>query len=439
MVHPVEFFSPAPAVFLSPAPVVGVSCTRASGVRIASASCGFFCTRASSVTSSGASREVSCTRASGVSIASNQLRSTSHPRQLDTVIQGLFVEVLKVLVFSLDSTHQRLVEIMELFTVYAQVRVQQFGVELLAVVEVFRAGESGSQILLGDHFQMFPVVADRPLVGLDQMDSCAVCGFLLVTIHLALYFLFLSSGPRCSASWLVWIRMTVVVFTGDAAFALCFLRCRQAQMLTIMAGVLQRTRTCGWFYWLRCKTHDPTRSSVSLGWCQTTYHARTMSPDSLRLCTEDADIRMKCLGEIIQGAITQEAWLRAQVSVKKGGFDIRDSVIHSPAAFLPSSSRTAALCNTLWDAHNDTPDPEWTLQGHSPARRRSMAPRRQRHVPRASCPACVQVPGGRSCRPRQVRILGTRFESAAPYFCTSVRTFSCDSPDSSAELRLWTL
>ena len=37
---------------------------------------------------------------------------------------------------------------MELFT------VQQFGVELLAVVEVFRAGESGSRIFLGDDFQI---------------------------------------------------------------------------------------------------------------------------------------------------------------------------------------------------------------------------------------------------------------------------------------------
>ena len=32
---------------------------------------------------------------------------------------------------------------------------------------------------------------------------------LLVTMHLALFFLFLSSGPRCSASWPVWTRMTV--------------------------------------------------------------------------------------------------------------------------------------------------------------------------------------------------------------------------------------
>ena len=43
---------------------------------------------------------------------------------------------------------------MELFTVYAQVRVRQFGVELLAVVEVFRARESSSRIFLGDDFQI---------------------------------------------------------------------------------------------------------------------------------------------------------------------------------------------------------------------------------------------------------------------------------------------
>ena len=52
-----------------------------------------------------------------------------------------------------------------------------------------------------------------------------------------------------------------------------------------------------------------------------------------------------CLGGIIQASITEEAWLPAQVSTKKGGFGI-----------LASSSSTAALCNSLWYAYNDTHD-----------------------------------------------------------------------------------
>ena len=66
----------------------------------------------------------------------------------------------------------------------------------------------------------------------------------------------------------------------------------------------------------------------------------------------------KCLGEIIQLANTQESWLCAQVCIKKGGLGIRDTGLHSLAAFLASSSSTASLCNSLWAEYNDTHDPD---------------------------------------------------------------------------------
>ena len=73
-----------------------------------------------------------------------------------------------------------------------------------------------------------------------------------------------------------------------------------------------------------------------LGWCLTSYHARTLPPDSLHLSAQ------QCLGGIIQAAIIREARLRAQVSIKTGGFGIRDLVLHASAAFLASSTSTGS-------------------------------------------------------------------------------------------------
>ena len=84
-----------------------------------------------------------------------------------------------------------------------------------------------------------------------------------------------------------------------------------------------------------------------LGWCQISHpHDASGHPPPLH--PEDADL--------------PEAWRRAQVSIKKGGFCIRDSVLHSLAAFLASSSSTAALCNRRLDA-DDTPDPAVDVAG----------------------------------------------------------------------------
>ena len=80
---------------------------------------------------------------------------------------------------------------------------------------------------------------------------------------------------------------------------------------------------------------------------------------------------------------------RAQVSIKKGGFGIRDLVLHSPAAFLASSSSTAALCNSLCDSHNATPDPRcgcrWSTVStpHGTQTAQSTAT--------AFCPTCVTL------------------------------------------------
>ena len=50
---------------------------------------------------------------------------------------------------------------------------------------------------------------------------------------------------------------------------------------------------------------------------------------------------MKCLRGIIQVPIIDEKRLCAQVSIKRGGFGIRDPVLRSPAASLYSSFATA--------------------------------------------------------------------------------------------------
>ena len=102
------------------------------------------------------------------------------------------------------------------------------------------------------------------------------------------------------------------------------------------------------------ETPDPTRPPpisshcnrappFRLGWCQISYHARPMLPDSPS-------------SEASWCAITLEARLCAQASIKKGGFG--DPMLHFPAAFLATSSSTAALCNSLWT------HPMWTPPRH---------------------------------------------------------------------------
>ena len=289
MVHRVEFFSPAPAVFLAPAPVVGSIASAPALVLSPAVVVEYFapsprcpicqcqlwillhprqqCHKHQRQWWSFMHPRQRCP------LRSRQLWSTYHPhprvyfpfqwwsllhprqpcpkrrRQVwstsllcrpcftqvlkdflqDTVQQRFLEQIITLmLVFSRDDAHQRLVEvIMELFTVYAQVRVQQFEVELLAVVEVFRARESDSRIFLGDDFQKVLVVADRPLVGVDQSDSYAVCGFCWRrstsrcifpslssgpdALHHGQYVPSLPSGPRCWASRPVWNRRTVML------------------------------------------------------------------------------------------------------------------------------------------------------------------------------------------------------------------------------------
>ena len=71
-----------------------------------------------------------------------------------------------------------------------------------------------------------------------------------------------------------------------------------------------------------------------------------MVPDSLVLCTEQMQASLKrCLGGILAATLSNDTWLRARVSVKKGGFGIRDPVLHSPAAFVSSITSTEVLCH----------------------------------------------------------------------------------------------
>ena len=114
------------------------------------------------------------------------------------------------------------------------------------------------------------------MVGKDQKDSSALVFFLavtctmlvwLVTMHLALCSLLASPGPRCAASWPIWTRRTFSScarrhswqghvhswFYWLRCSSRCFLRCRQAQMLGIWAGMEQiHSYAVGWFCLSRC-------------------------------------------------------------------------------------------------------------------------------------------------------------------------------------------
>ena len=68
---------------------------------------------------------------------------------------------------------------------------------------------------------------------------------------------------------------------------------------------------------------------------QTSYHARTITLDSLLLCAKKCRPPSKnCFGGIIQVAITQEAWLRAQASVQKKTVSASEILFATPGSLL---------------------------------------------------------------------------------------------------------
>ena len=128
---------------------------------------------------------------------------------------------------------------------------------------------------------MFPSFVDWPemlgiMAGMYQKDSSALVFVLavafttlvwLVTMHLALCSLLASPGPGCAASWPIWTRRTVLFVHSSSFLAVacaqlvfwlrcssrCFLRCRQAQMLGILADMEQiDSYAVGWFCLSRC-------------------------------------------------------------------------------------------------------------------------------------------------------------------------------------------
>ena len=111
----------------------------------------------------------------------------------------------------------------------------------------------------GTSCAVFLSVVCRPemlgiMASLDQKDSYVLGWFLLVTVHLALCSFQSFAGQRCSASWPVWTRRTVMClagFTGDGTSCAVFFSvvCRP-EMLGIMAGLDQKdSYVLGWFYW----------------------------------------------------------------------------------------------------------------------------------------------------------------------------------------------
>ena len=118
---------------------------------------------------------------------------------------------------------------------------------------------------------MFPSGAKpkmlRILAGMDKKDRCS--GIYKAGIDGDNAVLFPGrQAPGCSSSWPIWTRRTVrfvrscvnpgsgmctAGFTGYAAPRAVFLRCRQAQMLGILAGMEQiDSYAAGWFCLSRC-------------------------------------------------------------------------------------------------------------------------------------------------------------------------------------------
>ena len=103
------------------------------------------------------------------------------------------------------------------------------------------------------------------------------------------------------------------------------------------------------------QTHDPTRPPPIPGHSShpSSFQSRLV-PDQPS-CPHDAApastfVLNGCrLGGLIQVPITEGAWLQAQASIP---------VLHSPAAFLASSS--SSHCNNLWSEYKDTHDPDVT-------------------------------------------------------------------------------
>ena len=89
-----------------------------------------------------------------------------------------------------------------------------------------------------------------------------------------------------------------------------------------------------------------------------------MVPDSLVLCTEQMQASLKrCLGGILAATLSNDTWLRARVSVKKGGFGIRDPVLHSPAAFVELHHQHRSPLPQLWPSHRATCEPDVASSG----------------------------------------------------------------------------
>ena len=114
------------------------------------------------------------------------------------------------------------------------------------------------------------------------------------------------------------------------------------------------------------ETHDPTRPppvsnhrprppSHCSGWCQISYHARTMSPNSLLLCALKMQTSLKNCGDF---ANTQGARLLAHFSVKKGG--------RATLTWPQLGLRSAATCTTT-----------------------QLGAQTARHAPRATYPTCA--------------------------------------------------
>ena len=112
------------------------------------------------------------------------------------------------------------------------------------------------------------------------------------------------------------------------------------------------------FMWVS-ETHDPTRLPPVRGHSS---HPSSFLPRLMQGGQRMQTSLKNCLGGIIQVPITEDAWLWARASIKKGGFGIRDLPCPPlPAAFLTSSSSTSSLCHSLWSEYEDTLDPHVTV------------------------------------------------------------------------------
>jgi len=98
--------------------------------------------------------------------------------------------------------------------------------------------------------------------------------------------------------------------------------------------------------------HDSQTALILLrycaSFCKVIFTIRTCPPEFIRKELARFDSMVKdCFHSIIGTSTTSTAWIQATLPLRLGGFGLRSSLLHSPAAFSASILATAQLLDTL--------------------------------------------------------------------------------------------